>query len=133
MIWQSAEDGQWYWNTDGRNIPFDTEQEAKHAMAVAEQKSGEQEIVEQANALIPVLRDALMRMQALANLWAVEDIGAVIAEHKVTGEDIADHPVAYFEAIGTVFTELLTFMGTPIESIQQTPNEVLTRRNWRKL
>lgn len=33
MVWQSAEDDQWYANVDGQNIPFDSEQEAHSFMA----------------------------------------------------------------------------------------------------
>ncbi len=33
MVWQSGDGDQWYVNTGGRNIPFDSEQEARIAMA----------------------------------------------------------------------------------------------------
>jgi len=33
MVWKSAENDQWYVNTGGQNIPFDSEQEAHQFMA----------------------------------------------------------------------------------------------------
>jgi hypothetical protein len=130
-IYQDAND-KWIFFDGATKHHFDTEREARRAMAIAEQKTGEQEIIEQANALIPVLRDAFMRLQALHNLWVVEDVSGTILKHQETGEDIADHPLAYWQALGTVFTGLLKFMETPLDPIKQTPNQVLTRRNWRK-
>ena len=132
MVWQSGENDQWYANVDGQNIPFDSEQEAYRFMELLKQNTSEQEIIEQAQKLIPVLRDAFRDLLALQNLWLVEGINATIVEHMATGEDIANWPLDYWVAIGTTFTELLMFMETPIDSIQQTPNQVLTRRNWRK-
>lgn len=129
-IWESA--GHWYVANGDREYQFDTEQEARRGMALLEQNTGEQEIIEQAQKLIPVLRDAFRDLLALQNLWQVEDINTIIAEHMATGEDIANWPLDYWVAIGTITTELLMFMERPIDSIQQTPNQVLTRRNWRK-
>ncbi len=124
--------GTWYAVKGTEEYVFASEAEMQRGMALMEQNTGEQEIIDQAQKLIPLLRDAFRDLLALQNLWLVEDVNTIIAEHMATGEDIANWPLDYWVAIGTTFTELLMFMEKPIESIGQTPNQVLTRRNWRK-
>ncbi len=116
---------------DGSYRVFETEQEAKRAMVIAAEQTAEQVIAEAAAKLLPTLREAFKDLVALQNLWQVEDIGTVLAVAAKTGSDVADLPLAYWVSIGTTFTALMMFLETPIDSIGQTPNEVLVRRNWR--
>lgn len=131
-VWFSeGEQKKWIFSGDGFGVEFDTEAEARRAMAIATEKTGEQVIAESAMALLPVLREAFKDLVALQNLWTVEDLAAMIAVAATTGADIADYPLAWWVSVGTTFTALMVFLATPIPSIGQTPNEVLVRRNWR--
>lgn len=80
--------------------------------------------------MLPTLRDALSKMRALQEVWLVnglaETVAAALAADPPT--PIAGYAAADWAAWGTVLTELLTWLDTPIASIGATPRQILQKR-----
>ncbi len=131
MVWQSESNGKWYFSFEGGALEFDTEQEARQAMATANEQTGEAVILAAIDKLIPILRDAFKELIALQNTWSVNDISASVAAALAANEDVENTPATRLYALGVVFTELFTFLNTPIASVGITPNQALNRINWR--
>ena len=76
MVWQSQENGQLYANIGGVNYPFDTEQEARQAMAR----------IETAKAIVRAVQSLATAMDSAADLeaeyfdignWTDEEVSAI--------------------------------------------------------
>ena len=116
---------------DGSYQIFDTEAEARHAMALASEPTAEAVILAAIDRLLPVLRDAFKDLIALQNTWQVNDINATIMATIMAGTDVEDTPAKRLYALGVTFTELFDFLNRIIATIGITPNQALNRINWR--
>ena len=125
-------DEQWMLRQDdGGVLYFATETEAERAMKLMSEKTAEQEIVMQIEAILPQLREVFGRLKELSDMWHVDDMDAAIKMATEKGADVADMPLAYWVSMGATFRALMAFLETPVAEVGQTPKEVLTRRNWR--
>lgn len=130
----APEDEQWMLRLDdGGVLYFPTEEEAERTMTIMSEVSGEQVIIEQVDAVLPGLREQLTKVLAVHDLWEVEGINDKIAAAKASGEDIEGRPLAWWVAIGSVFNDLIKFLETPVAGVNQTPKQVMLRRNWREV
>lgn len=105
---------------------FQSEQEARRAMAILNVSEQPLE-VEFAQTIVgeflPNLRKLYLAMAAMQVQWQDEEFQAALAETALAG-----HAAADWERWGVVFTELQTWLATPIASIEATPLQVLMRR-----
>jgi hypothetical protein len=88
----------------------------------------EVEVAATAIAFLRELRPILASLQTMQTTWHANGIPALVEAAATDGEPLAGHPAASWEAWGTVFTELQTWLGTPIASIEKTPLQVLMTR-----
>ncbi len=97
--------------------------------AAAGTYTAEQEIVENINStFLPGLRRLLADLQAMQETWEVNGINAKIAAAAGNETALAGFSPAAWAAWGTVFTETLAFLDTPIASLGMTPRQVLLTR-----
>lgn len=78
--------------------------------------------------MLPTLRSALSDMRALQEVWLVNGMAATVAAALQANTPIAGYAAADWAAWGTVLTELLTWLDTPIASIGATPRQILQKR-----
>ena len=80
--------------------------------------------------MLPTLRSALKDLRALQEVWLVngmaQQVAAAVAATPPT--PIAGYAAADWAAWGTVLTELLAWLDTPIASIGVTPRQILQKR-----
>jgi hypothetical protein len=74
------------------------------------------------------LRPILASLGAMQTTWHANDIPAMVEAAALAEQPLAGHDAASWLAWGTVFTELQTWLVTPIASIQATPLQVLMKR-----
>ena len=80
--------------------------------------------------MLPTLRDALKNLRALQEVWLVNGMAQTVAA-AVTATPptpIAGYAAADWAAWGTVLTELLAWLDTPIVTIGATPRQILQKR-----
>ena len=78
--------------------------------------------------MLPTLRAALKDLRALQEVWLVNGMAATVAAAVQANTPIAGYAPADWAAWGTVLTELLTWLDTPIASIGATPRQILQKR-----
>ena len=80
--------------------------------------------------MLPTLRSALKDLRALQEVWLVNGMAQQVAAAVVATPPtpIAGYAAADWAAWGTVLTELLTWLDTPIATLGATPRQILQKR-----
>lgn len=74
------------------------------------------------------LRPILAGLGTMQTTWHTNDLPTMIEAAAANNNTLAGHPAVAWQAWGTVFTELQTWLNTPIASIGKTPLQVLMTR-----
>jgi hypothetical protein len=93
--------------------------------------SASEEIAERVQIeMLPTLRAALSDLRALQEVWLINGMAQQVAAAVAATPpaSIAGYAAADWAAWGTVLTELLTWLDTPIASIGATPRQILQKR-----
>lgn len=93
--------------------------------------SASDEIAERVqNEMLPTLREALKDLRALQEVWLVNGMAeqVVAAVTATPPTPIAGYAAADWAAWGTVLTELLGWLDTPIAALGVTPRQILQKR-----
>lgn len=78
--------------------------------------------------MLPTLRAALKDLRALQEVWLVNGMAQQVAAAVVAGTPIAGYAATDWAAWGTVLTELLAWLDTPIVALGATPRQILQKR-----
>lgn len=132
MVWQSAENDQWYANIGGVNYPFDSEQEARNyvmAMEVSE-KPIEAELAQRITGdLLPKLRELFAAMTAMQLSWQDNDMSDIIADAAQAQTAIVGFSPETWALWGETFNALQGWLETENAALGGVkPRTVLMRR-----
>ena len=78
--------------------------------------------------ILKELRATFATLNGMQATWNLNDIPQMIEAAAANNQLLAGHSPQDWYNWGVVFTELQTWLQTPIESIQATPLQVLMRR-----
>lgn len=78
--------------------------------------------------ILKELRSTLAALGGMQQTWNLNGIPAMVETAATNNQLLAGHSPADWYNWGVVFTELQTWLQTPIEGIQATPLQVLMKR-----